>query len=340
MPQWDKDLRVESAFTWSVQAESRVSYAPAYSIALWGDSLTASRDFIDAALSVYKIRKESVQPAFIQAGLNVAGISLPLKAGCATEGWKVAYAYKDSGAAPGFSKGLLSITSDTPGDAMVLDFRSPLPSTRLRQLTIVYQKSAPQGLPVLGVAIDGADERLISLSQQSAAYLQIRPTAPMASVKIRLVAGQITVHGFEPLYQEAPAVILDSLSVPGAWFKGWSNVDARYVANGLPQAPDYDLILIQYGTNEGVNADVDRQKYGQYLRTNLACLRKVYPRSRCVLIGPPDRGVVGHAQAADLLKYAKAHRQIALAQKQAALEFQCGFWDWQAAMGGAGAAAQ
>lgn len=333
----------QPAFRSHVQAESGLSYAPTvYKIALWGDSLTASKDFINAALNAYGIRTESARPAFIQAGFNVAGVSLPLKVGCATEGWKLAYAYKERGAASGFSKGLLSVSSDTPNDALVLDFRSPLPSTRVRQLNILYHKSAPQDLLVLGVAIDGGEETLISLSKQSAPYLHIRPTAPMSTIKIRLVAGQVTVHGFEPLYQNAPAVIVDSLSVPGAWFKGWSHVDARYFfsAGESERARDYDLILIQYGTNEGVNVDFDRQKYAHYLRTNLTRLRKFYPKSRCVLIGPPDRGVVGRAPAIDLLKYSTTHRQIALAQKQAGLEFQCGFWDWQAAMGGAGAAAQ
>lgn len=337
----ENEHRAETSFTWSAQGESRASYSPtAYKIALWGDSLTASRDFINAALNHDGVRKGAVLPAFIQAGLNVAGVSLPLKASCATSGWKIAYAHKESRDVPGFSKGFLSVGSESPNNTIFLDFRSPLPSTRVKQLDILYHKRQPQGLLVLGVAIDGGEETLISLSRKSEARFQILPTTPMSTIKIRLIAGQITVHGFEPIYQDGAAVILDVLSVPGGLFKSWSNVDARYFSSGPEQAPDYDLILVQYGTNEGVSADFDVQKYLHYLRANLSQLRQFYPRARCILIGPPDRGVVGNARSPDFLKFSNVHRQISLAQKRAGVEFHCGFWDWQAAMGGAGAARQ
>lgn len=333
------ESRANTSVAWKTQAESGESYSPAaYKIAVWGDSLTSSRDFINAALNSYGIRKESVLPSFIQAGFNVAGVSLPLKASCATKGWTVNYAHKESRDLPGFSKGFLSVSSETPNDAILLDFRSPQPSIRVKQLNILYHKRQSQGLLVLGVAIDGGEETLISLSKKSEANFQIRPKTPMSTIKIRLIAGQITVHGFEPVYQDEPAVILDSLSVPGGLFKSWSNVDERYFFSGPEQVLDYDLVLVQYGTNEGANFDFDLQKYLNYLRSNLSQLRKFYPKSRCVLIGPPDRGVTGRAQSFDSLKFSKAHRQISLAQKQAGLEYHCGFWDWQAAMGGAGAA--
>jgi hypothetical protein len=61
------------------------------------------------------------------------------------------------------------------------------------------------------------------------------------------------------------------------------------------------------------------------------------PPARCILIGPPDRGIPGDG-IANPLKYAAVHRQIAMAQRQVGAAYGCGFWDWQGAMGGIGAA--
>lgn len=328
-------------FTWSVSARAPASQAQApRKIAVWGDSLTSAPDFIDAALASYGIARSAVLPSFIQAGINVTGLHLPLRAGCASKGWQLAYAHKEKSRATGFSRGLLSMRSDNPGDTIFMDFRAPLASTRVRQLTVLYDKATPDGSLLLGVAVDGDEETLIPLSHESGTALRIVPEQPLSTIRIRLVSGQATIHGVAPLYQDAPAAIVDTLSVPGATLRGWSNADERYFPAVPELAPDYDLILVQYGTNEGAASDFDRDKYAAYLRQNLRRLRQFYPRSRCVLIGPPDRGVVGSIGPPASLKYALVNQQIAQAQKQVGMEYRCGFWNWQAAMGGAGAAAR
>ena len=250
----------------------------------------------------------------------------------------MAYAHKEKRAQAGFSKGLLSLSSENPGDTIVLDFRFPLPSTRVRQLTLLYEKPTPDSSLMLGVSVDKGDENFISLSRTSGSALRIRPDTPMAAIRIRLVSGRITVHGFVPLYQQPPAAIVDTFSVPGGLLRGWSNTSERLFPAPSEGAPGYSLILVQYGTNEGADPGFSDESYVSYLRANLSRLRKFYPRSRCILIGPPDRGVVGSIGPPGALKYSIIHHQIALAQKQVGREHRCEFWDWQAAMGGAGSA--
>lgn len=326
-----------ASFTWTPgpAAQDAAPDAP-FSMALWGDSLTSATHFIDAVLKAWGIPRQAVVPSFVQAGMKVAGLSLPLRTHCASNGWKLAYAHKEGRSQGGFSRGFVSMSSDTPGDTLFLDFRSPAASTRLQGLTIVYDKARPDGSLMLAVSVDGGQEEMISLSRTPGATLHIKPDAPMATLRIRLVSGQITLHGFEPLYQEAPEAIVDALSVPGATLRSWSRASERYFA-AARQVPDYRLVLIQYGTNEGA-ARFDRQAYLAYLRSNLERMRSFYPRSRCILIGPPDRGAAGSAGAPGSLKYSRIHQQIALAQRQVGGEYRCEFWDWQAAMGGAGAA--
>lgn len=317
----------DASFTWTTQPEVQAAPAqPTYKIAIWGDSLTSARNFIDAALKTSGI--ENTTPSYIQAGIRVPGLNLPLKHACATAGWKTGYAYKEKGNTPAFSEGMLSMESSTPGDVIQLALRD-----RVTQLDIQYEKSAPDGSLLLGVAVDGGPEQLIPLSRTDAGMLRIMPEAPMSAVVLRLVSGQIRIHGFRPRYEHAERVVLDTFSVPGAQMRGWNFVDEHLTQS----ATDYDLILVQYGTNEGASPSFDAAAYAASLRTNLARLRHFQPRARCILIGPPDRGVAA-GPGVPPQKFSVVHRQIAVAQRQVGTAFGCGFWDWQGETGGPGTA--
>jgi len=329
-------LRPGASFEWRIGAPPERASAAPLRIALWGDSLTSSRDFIDAALDAAGAARAGVQPSFIQAGIQVPGLRLPVKSACASAGWQTGYAHKEARNPSWYGKGLLGMKSSTPGDSILLDLRAPGADARVKALDIAFEKARPDGSLMLAIAVDGGEERFISLSRSSATSLQIVPAAPMAAIRIRLVTGQLTVHGFAPVYAEAPGTVLDTFSVPGGMLRAWAYVDERLV----PATPgDYNLVLVQYGTNEGAGPRFSRTEYLAYLRSNLGRMRKVYPQARCILVGPPDRGVPGAAGPA-ALKFANVHAQIAAVQKQVGQEQGCGFWDWQAAMGGPGAAAR
>jgi hypothetical protein len=309
--------------------------AAPYSIALWGDSLTASRDFIDAALGAHGIAAATVLPSYIAAGMQLAGRQASLKASCATEGWQTAYAYKEKAAGAEFSKGMLSMRAQRPGEMLALDFRAPTPSTRVRQLTMFYDKPQPDSSLLLAVSADNGAETLISLTAKTGHSVTLLPDQPLATLRLRVVSGSMTLHGFAPQYVARPRLLLDVFSVPGSVMQGWSKVGQRFA--GEPGAAlDYRMVLVQYGTNEGAASDFTRAVYERNLRSSLGRLRQVYPRARCVLIGPPDRGVSAGGGAP--LKFSNVHHQIAMAQREIASEFTCEFWDWQAAMGGAGSA--
>jgi hypothetical protein len=69
-------------------------------------------------------------------------------------------------------------------------------------------------------------------------------------------------------------------------------------------------------------------------------MRTVFPRASCVLVGPPDRGILvnrhGPGTALDLLQYARIHEQIAQVQAQVGAQYNCVAWSWQGFMGGPG----
>lgn len=323
-----------AAFAWHALPAGAATMAPApYRIGVWGDSLTSASNFFDAALQTAGIERSAVLPSFIQAGLRVPGLALPLKAACASAGWQTAYAYRAKGETPAFSPGLVSMEAAGPGARLALDFRFPLPTTRVRQLDILYDKAAPDGSLLLAVAVDDQEEQLIPLSRADGGVLRIEPAASLARLRLRLVSGQVRLHGFLPHYEGTARVMLDAMSVPGAVLRGWQQIDPRL----LPGAPAYDLIVLQYGTNEGATPAFAPAGYAATLRASLARVRQLQPQARCILIGPPDRGVTeGHG--ADPLKYAAIHRQIASAQQRVGAQFRCAFWDWQGETGGPGTA--
>ncbi|MFP5393637.1 MAG: GDSL-type esterase/lipase family protein [Gammaproteobacteria bacterium] len=327
----ERSVPTGASFDWTVLPDVSTTTANApYKIAVFGDSMTSARNFIDAALQLADVPRTATLPSFIAAGMKVKGLQLPLKSACASAGWQSAYAHKEKRGAQAFSKGFVSMSSQSPGDVVALDFRAPLASTRIKQVDIVYEKARPDDSLLLGVSVDGGDERLVPLSRSAGRVLRITPDQPAALLRVRLVSGKVTLHGFQPVYQQGASVSVDALSVPGALMQGWANV-----SEALAGGTEYDVILVEYGTNEGAVPAFERERYLSELRGHLARLRGFYPNAHCILIGPPDRGVVGGG-----LKYASIHRQIAQAQKQASAEQRCRFWDWQAAMGGPGSAAQ
>jgi lysophospholipase L1-like esterase len=190
----------------------------------------------------------------------------------------------------------------------------------------------------VGLSVDDGPERVLALDG-SASVLRVLPKAPMATLRLRLVAGQVTLHGLAPAYAAPSPTVVDVFSLPGATGKAWNPPSAAAGETG--GRADYGLALLQYGTNEAADAGFQAEDYAKTLRGSLARFRTAYPTTRCVLLGPPDRGSPAGPRgraAADPERFSRVHHEIASVQRRLGAEFGCGFWDWQAAMGGAGAA--
>jgi lysophospholipase L1-like esterase len=163
-------------------------------------------------------------------------------------------------------------------------------------------------------------------------------------MKIRLIQGSLSLDGFIPHYTKTPKLTLDNLGIPGSTAKSWTNLTQT-----IGFTPDYDLAILAYGTNEGNNPKFDTASYQEDLKQGLRNFRRVYPNTACVLIGPPDRGILVTSNKRlkkgtkappkqDLLKYSKIHASIASIQEEEARLANCSFWDWQRSMGGMGSA--
>ena len=317
---------------------SAQTHTEPYRVALWGDSHTSSGSFVDAMLAAYGIEPRSALPAFIPATFKLKGVRFPLKSICVSSTWRTAFAYR-AAATQRTKTGLVALNSDDPGSFLWMDFRWPLASSRVASVALHFSKVDPDRTLVIGVSADSGPEKLIVLNRASGNILEIRSTGPISTLQFRIVAGQMTLDGVAPRYQTKPAMVMDVFSFPGAIAKGWQRADLTGSALGGGSVT-YDLALLQYGTNEAADSRFRAEEYAVSLRSSLSQFRTLYPTTRCVLLGPPDRGVRSRqtgrttAETDDPFWNSRTHQQIAALQSRIGSDFNCAFWDWQLAMGG------
>jgi len=144
-------------------------------------------------------------------------------------------------------------------------------------------------------------------------------------LRLRLIAGQLGITGFEPVYRSTPKLLFDIFSTPGAQSKGWANPKIK------PINAHYDMVIFQYGANEAPSDSYQPAHYAAALRKELRQFRATYPKARCVVVGPPDRVGTTPDKKID---YPARHQSISKVQALVAPEFRCEHWDWQKAMGG------
>ena len=308
----------------AAQAAASTGRAP-FRMALWGDSHTATAAFTDAMLAGLRIDPQGTLPTFLPASWAVKGIAHPLRATCASAGWRTQLAHQGTRSV---GPGLVSLAGEQAGSLLAFDFRWPQPATRITAVGLHLAKQSADRALVLGISADGGPEALVPLDGPVAEPLAIELRRPAATLQIRLVAGEVTVQGLAPVYAARPQAHLDVFSIPGATVEGWRHADVRGAAFAAGKPP-LDLAILQYGTNEAPGAEQRPDDYAAVLRASLRTFRLAYPGARCVLVGPPDRG--GPARTRD---FSLVHFQVGRIQQQLAHEHRCEFWNWQSAMGG------
>ena len=292
-------------------------------VGVWGDSHTASGDFMFAALQQWGISKTHVRPGLIQPAFQLSGVRLALKRFCISEGWKTFHAQREPTPGGGFTQTFLQLRSQTPNDFVLMDFRHPHDNVMLSQLQVHYV-SHDTGRPlVMAISVDDQKEYYVNGKTDVPSLIQINSEQPFATVRLRLVSGQISIQGFAPLYAEPSSVVLDIFSTPGAMAKVWKDNEPQMV--GKP----YDVVIFQYGTNEAMASDFNEYKYAKELRRTLSIFKALHPKARCIVIGPPVRGGISNQEKTP---FNLIHQGISQAQATVAKEQGCQSWNWQASL--------
>ena len=123
----------------------------------------------------------------------------------------------------------------------------------------------------------------------------------------------------------APGVVVDTLGINGARYAtalAWNA--ARWAAELRRRSPE--LVVVEYGGNEAGDRPSRVADYKRHLLTLVARVRAILPKTSCLVVGLTER--------------VDAEERIAPirdAQRDAAAEAGCMFWDSYEKMGGPGA---
>jgi lysophospholipase L1-like esterase len=247
-----------------------------------------------------------------------------------SDDWQLALAYRTVAEGPEkYTKSMAALRTEVAGGFVWLDFRFPEPSTRVKWADIHFSKEHADRSLLLGITVDDGAETTVNLGSSNSHGLRVESDRPYATLRVRVIAGQISIDGIAPMYEGTVQTILDVYSIPGATAKGWRVVDTAYLRQEDPLDMGYDVVILQSGTNESLDPDFKVALYEAQLNASVMRLKKAYPRARCILIGPPD------SQRA-----AATVRLINDSQQRLASAHSCSHWNWQKAMGGPGAASR
>lgn len=327
-------------------------------IAIWGDSHLAANFFTEELARQLKFPADANADLLIPANMGKAGVRLPLRQSCVSPQWKYEPGYLGGSNTSAPGPGLMNMLSEQAGATLAWDVRKPGQPARYQRVGILYQQTAQR--IVVGVGIDGGVEQEVVLERAAgSALLELAGDQAISQVKLRLIEGALRLHGLQLTAAVASPYLLDVFGYPGATAAAWRNADLPYLRSWFLQR-DYQLVMLEFGTNEGNVKPFDALTYRMNLIAAVRNMRQVFPTTACLLIAPGDRGVLvprsanlrrrkgaasgkqpRGARAAptiDLYEYAKIHQQIGRIQAAVAQDAGCGAWSMQDAMGGPGQA--
>ena len=283
---------------------------------------------------------ETVGARFLPPTMGRANVRLPtLHAYCIGPGWSTALSFKEAQTQDVGPALASRVAAAGPQSYLWIDLRSADLKPQIKSVEIVYRASSADAQ--IAVAVDDGPETIVALTPGVGSHLvESAGGQPISTLKLRVSRGSLALQGFRLNYEQPPLVTFDVFGLPSSTGRGWSNANPDAIKDAL-QGESYDGVVLEYGTNDGNELDFDKATYAAGFATSLTGMRAVFPHASCVLVGPPDRGILlpnkgVPPRGIDYLKYAKIHAQIAAAQAEVGAHFGCLPWDWQAFMGGPG----
>lgn len=109
-----------------------------------------------------------------------------------------------------------------------------------------------------------------------------------SQLKIRSIANQKPI-GLSSIgtWHDSSGVVLSSFGIVGSQLSDFSRRSLKSIASEFAVLPP-SLIILEFGTNEGFDANFDAQKYGTLLESQIANLKRIAPNASILIIGAPD----------------------------------------------------
>lgn len=294
-------------------------------IGIWGDSHTAAAFWSDALSRQIAPELGVAAAQLYPANFLRAGVRHPsLKRVCLEGAWRHESAHAQNLAQNMPGPGLVSMHTQEQGSVLEVDVRAAGQTTVPQAWRWLLQnQDVGQPLQVAFSADGGPEQVLLLPASDQAVVVQLQSTQALSRLRLRLVSGHLRLQGLVASSLEslvAEPLRMDVFGYPGATLAGWQMVDMDRFLSWKQAWWDYDLVVLAYGTNEGNARPFHAGAYRQMLAQALTNLRRAFPSSACLLVGPGDRGVLLRRSQKRAMATAKQRNASAkaLTQKQQA----------------------
>jgi lysophospholipase L1-like esterase len=301
------------------QARQQGEAVPPIRVLHFGDSHTASDDWPNAARERLQQRFGSAGPGFVHAGRPFAGFRRFDARASMSRGWRtIGLLNREGDGLSGLSG--VSIEAVRPNETITLEASGS-------QLEVLFLRQPGGGL--FTVEVDGELlDTIDTAGEIGAGFWERDLPAGRHLITLRTVSAQpVRIQGW--ILESPGGITWETLGINGAQadlLLGWNpNVLKTHVARRDPS-----LIVLAYGTNEARRTDWTIESYREALVHLISLFREAAPTASILLIGAPDQMFRYPRRVTPVDRVSP----IVAAQRDAALDTGCAFWNLRAAMGG------
>jgi lysophospholipase L1-like esterase len=291
----------------------------------FGDSHTASDDWAGELRARFQQKFGDGGPGFTQAGRPFAGFRrLDSKQGM-SRGWKAEGLLAREGDGL-YGLGGVSVTAQKAGEMITLEAEG--------EALEIYYFRQPGGGEFVVEDNEAELERISTDGEAGPGYFRRVLPAGMHRLAARtLDAAPVRLFGW--VLEKGGGVTWEPLGINGAQADLLLLWDERLLKSHLERR-NPALVVLAYGTNEARRSDWTYETYRSALSQVVQRIRQAAPAASILIIGAPDQGLRVRWRVTPF----DGVDHILLAQKDAALENGCAFWNLRAAMGGKGSMKQ
>lgn len=202
--------------------------------------------------------------------------------------------------------------------------------TRVSRFDLYYRAHQRGGRAELRV--DGGEPRLLDTASETTEDRVESVTVPDGAheLELRHAGGLLHLYGMA-LEREGPGVVYDSLGLVGARANRLLNFDGEHVRAQIAQRGT-DLVVLGFGGNESSDSISEDKYYDEFVRV-IRHMRGAREDLGCLIVAPLDQA----ERVGSGIRTMRAIPRIVAAQRRAARDEGCGFYDTWQAMGGEGA---
>src|SRR5208282_1290023 len=309
----------------------------------FGDSHTAGESFTAHLRARFQARFGSAGRGMLPPGVPFRAYHPQLVKITQSAGWTALSSF-DAGSTAAFGMTGFRSEAHQAGAVMALEADEGTPGGGLAALEALMQPGGGS----LEVRAPGLPPRTLTTAAsapQAALLLLPLPPGPARM--------EVAVRGDGPvdllawgLERRGPGIVFDSYGINGTTVGILDRWDGTAMAFELQwRAPS--LIIVAFGTNEGWNDNLDRERYAREFAGELGRLRALAPRAALLVLGPPDgnrraaacgarQGRASCTPASGTCSWAPPPSLAVVrdVQRRVAAASGAAFWDWSGPMGG------